>query len=328
MGFLGKWAVRAWALVLAASAAALNPSTATAQPYPNRTINIITSVTAGSPFDLLARVFTERMRQKLGVPVILENVTGGQGLIATQRVLNAKSDGYTLTIGSAGIPTAPIVVKNAGYKAEDFVAITPLGQVPYILFVSSAVPATDIDSFMKYLKANLKDVNSGILTTSHLGMLLARKFGKVAGGELTEIGYRGSAEMTASLLSNNVQMTATTYSVAGPHVATGKIKAIGVVASERTQKMPDLPTFKEKGYPQLYTTIWEAMFAKADTPPEVLATLRKVSQEILSDPAFLTAMEPTGMEPWNVPLDQLQAVIDKDTQEFKADAVTYNIKFD
>ena len=152
MGNFGKWVPKSVVLGLVTLASALAAGTATAQQYPTRTINIVTSVTAGSPFDLLARVFTERMRQKLGVPVILENVTGGQGLIATQRVLNAKSDGYTLTIGSAGIPTAPIVVKNAGYKAEDFIPIAPLGQVPYILFVSSAVPSTDIDSFMTYLK--------------------------------------------------------------------------------------------------------------------------------------------------------------------------------
>lgn len=293
---------------------------ANAQPYPSKTISILTSVAPGSPFDLLARIFAERLRQKLGVAVVIENVTGGQGLIATQRALNAKSDGYTLLVASGGLTTSPLVAKNAGYKAEDFVAIAPLGQVPYILFVSSSVSATDVPSLMSYMKSNVKNMNSGILTTSHLSMLLSRKFGVAAGGDLTEIGYRGSGEMTAALLANDIQLMATTYSVAGPHLAAGKIKAIGVVADERTRKMPDLPTFKEKGYPALITSVWEGLFAKADVPADVLAKIRTVSQEIVSDPGYLTAMEPTGMEPWTVALDQLQAAIDADTRAFKADA--------
>jgi tripartite-type tricarboxylate transporter receptor subunit TctC len=308
--------------------AAATPAAVQAQDYPTRSIAILTSVAPGTPFDLLGRIFADRLRQKLGVPVVLENVTGGQGLIATQRALNAKSDGYTLLIASGGLTTSPIIVKNAGYKVEDFVAVAPIGQVPYILYVSSAVPATDIASFISHLKSNVRNMNSGILMTSHLSMVLSRKFGVTAGGELTEIGYRGSGDMTKALLANDIQMMATTYSVAGPHLDSGKIKAIGVVAEERTASMPDLPTFKEKGYPTLFTSIWEGLFAKADMPPDILAKIRAVSQEIITDPTYLTAMKPTGMEPWSVPLDKMQAVIDADAKRFKDDVETYKLKLE
>jgi tripartite-type tricarboxylate transporter receptor subunit TctC len=304
------------------------PAAAKAQQYPTKPISILTSVAPGSPFDLLGRIFAERLRQKLGVPVVLENVTGGQGLIATQRTLNAKSDGYTLLIASGGLTTSPLVVKNPGYKAEDFVAVAPLGQVPYILYVSSAVPATDIASLMAYMKTDVKNMNSGILMTSHLSMLLSRKFGALAGGDLTEIGYRGSADMTAALLANDIQMMATTYSVAGPHLASGKIKAIGAVAPERTGSMADLPTFREKGYPTLIISVWEGLFAKADVPADVLSRIRAVSQDIVTDPGYLTAMKPTGMEPWTVPFDKLQAAIDEDTKTFERDAKQFNLKLD
>lgn len=313
-------------LVLAGWAAC--PALAQAQQYPSKPITILTSVAPGTPFDMLGRIYADRLRQKFGVSVVLENVTGGQGLIATQRALNARSDGHTLLIASGGLTTSPLVVKNAGYKAEDFVAIAPLGQVPYILFVSNAVPATDIPSLMTYMKSNLKNMNSGILMTSHLSMLLSRKFGVESGGDLTEIGYRGSGDMTLALLANDIQMMATTSSVAGPHVATGKIKAIGVVADERTATMPDLPTFKEKGYPALKTSVWEGLFAKADVPADILAKLRAVSQEIVTDPSYLTAMKPTGMEPWTVAFDKLQAAIDEDTKSFQRDAEKLNLKFE
>jgi len=308
------------------SAAASWP--AKAQQYPSRPITIITSVGPGSNFDQLARVFIERMRQKLGVPVVLENVTGGQGIIAAQRVLTAKSDGYTLLISGSGVASTPAVMKNAGYKTEDFVALAPIGQVPFILFVSSAVPANDIPSFMAYLKQNLKTVNSAILTTSHVSMMLSRKFGKLSGGELTELGYRSSPEMAIAMLANDVQMMATTYAIGGPHLASGKLKAIGVAANERTQSMPDLPTFKEKGYPTLIINIWEGLFAKADVPSDVLDRIRAVSREIVSDPGYLKAMESTGMEPWNIPFDKVQAVIDDEVKAFKKEAEELNIKFE
>jgi tripartite-type tricarboxylate transporter receptor subunit TctC len=315
--------------LLAALWAVAVPAPAKAQQYPSKPIAILTSVAPGTPFDMLGRIFAERLRQKLGVAVVLENITGGQGLIATQRALNAKSDGYTLLIASGGLTTSPIIVKNAGYKADDFVPVAPLGQVPYILYVSSKVPATDVPSFMAYLKSNLKNMNSGILMTSHLSMVLSRKFGLAAGGELTEIGYRGSGDMTAALLSNDIQMMATTFSVAGPHLAPDKLKAIGVVADERTANMPDLPTFKELGYPALVTSIWEGLFAKADVPADVLAKIRAVSAEILADPSYLTAMKPTGMEPWNVmPLEKMQAAIDFDTKRFAKDVETFKLKLE
>lgn len=314
--------------VMALCAALAVPAVARAQPYPNKAIQIVTSVGPGSNFDQLGRVFAERLRQKLGVPVVLENATGGQGLVATRRVLNAKSDGYTLLLTSSGLASTPAVVKNAGYKAEDFVALAPLGQVPFIVYASSGVPATDIASFMSYLKSNAANLNIGLLTTSHITTMLSRKFGKVVGGELVEIGYRSSPETLSALLANDIQMVATTHAIAGQHVALGKIKAIGVVADERTQAAPDLPTFKEMGYPTLVISVWEGLFAKADVPKDVLDKIRAVSKEIVSDPSYLAAMVPTGMEPWKIPFESVQSVVDEEARAFKKDAEDLKISFD
>jgi tripartite-type tricarboxylate transporter receptor subunit TctC len=159
-------------------------------------------------------------------------------------------------------------------------------------------------------------------------MMLSRKFGKLAGGDLTELGYRSSPEMTIAMLANDVHMMATTYAIGGPHLASGKLKAIGVAANERTQSLPDLPTFKEKGYPNLIINIWEGLFAKADVPSDVLDKIRTAAREIVSDPGYLKAMPATGMEPWNIPFDTVQAVIDDEVKAFKKEAEELNIKFD
>ena len=312
-------------VVISSALAACGP--ASAQQFPSKEISIITTVGPGSNFDQLARIFAKRLGEKLGVPVIVENVTGGQGIIATQRVLNAKSDGHTLLITGTGLATTPAVMKNAGYKAEDFVALAPLGQVPFILFVSSAVPATDVPSMIEYMKANREDLNSGVLTTSHATVLLSRKFGKLAGGDLTEIGYRSSPEMLTGLLRNDIQMIATNYEIAAPHLATGKIKAIGVVGEERTQSMPDLPTFKEKGYP-LTINVWQMLFAKADLPAEIKEKIREASRDIVADQDYIKAMRSTVMEPWNIPFDSVQSVVETEAKAFVKDAQDLNVKFD
>lgn len=301
---------------------------ASAQAYPTKPITIVSSAAPGAPFDLLLRLFAEHLRKAIGVPIIVESVTGGQGLSATLRVLNSKSDGYSLIAASGGLSTTPFVMKSAGYKPEDFVAISPIGQVPYILFASSGVPASDVPSFMAHLKSHAKDINSGVLTTSYLSMLLSRKFSAFAGGDLTEIGYRGSPEMVTALMANDIQMMATTYSIGGPQLASGKIKAIGVVAEERTKNLPDLPTFKEQGYPSMVISIRSALHAKADVPTEILAKLRSASQTVISDAGFKKAMEAVGTEPWNVPIDMLQKDLEQEAKIFKDEAARFNLKIE
>src|SRR5690606_27498338 len=142
--------------------------------------------------DLLTRVYTDRLGKKLGVPVIVENVTGGQGLIATHRVRNSESDGYTLLLSSSGLATGPLVLKNPGYTMDDFAPLVPLGQAKYLLLASSSVEANDVSSLMSYMKSNGSKMNFGVLTASPLSVLLARQFGVAAQApNVTKIGHRG-----------------------------------------------------------------------------------------------------------------------------------------
>lgn len=321
------WLSCAVASILTLFSLALMPGSALAQQYPAKRISIVAGVAPGSPFDLLIRVFADRLQKKFDVPVLVENVSGAQGLIATQRVLNAEPDGYTLLVASSGLLTLPHMLKDTGYVAEDFNAIAPLGKVPYILFAGSSVGATDVPSFMSYLKANAKDMNSGVLMSSQLSMLLSRKFEAIAGDQdLTTIPYRGSSDMMRALLANDIQMMATTYSVGGPQLDSGKIKAIGVLAQDRTQKMPNLPTFQEQGYP-LNINVWAGLFVNARMPADIQAKIRAAAKEIVSDPTYPRAIDPTGMEPWSAPFDEFQARLNEDAAEFMADAKKFNLTF-
>jgi tripartite-type tricarboxylate transporter receptor subunit TctC len=316
-----------FALVGVAAATAPAAVLAQANNYPNKTITLITPFGAGSPFDLLGRVFAERLSKNLKTSVVIENATGGQAMVATKKVLNAPADGYTLFYTSNGLATTPIVIKDAGYTLADFTPIAPLGQAPYILFASASVTATDIPSLMKELKERGKSMNHGVLGTSHLGLILAKKISATAGGDpYQEISYRSSPEMIRALLANDIQLMATTYSIAGPHLKDGKIKAIGVVARDKSVRMPELKTFIEAGYPDLYTDVWAALYTKAQTPKEIIEILRKASAEVTADPSFQEAMKPTGSEAWNMTVDKMQAAFAEEGKSFAQAIEKFNLK--
>ena len=305
------------------------PAPALAQPnnYPTKTITLIAPFAAGSPFDSLGRIFAEKLGKKLKTSVVIENATGGQAMVATKKVLNAPADGYTLFYTSNGLATAPVVIKDAGYTLNDFTPIAPLGQAPYILFASASVKATDIPSLMQELKERGKSMNHGVLGTSHLGLILAKKISATAGGDpYQEISYRGSPEMIRALLADDIQLMATTYSIAGPHLKDGKIKAIGVVARDKSIRMPELKTCIEAGYPDLYTDVWAALYTKAQTPSYIVEILRKASAEVTADPSFAEAMKPTGSETWYMTVDQMQPAFEAEAKSFKQAIEKFNLK--
>ena len=314
-------------LALGSIAIASMPVLAQTNNFPNKTITLITPFGAGSPFDLLGRVFADRLSKNLKTSVVIENATGGQAMVATKKVLNSPADGYTLFFTSNGLATTPIVIKDAGYTLEDFTPIAALGQAPYILFASASVKATDIPSLMKELKERGKFMNHGVLSTSHLGLILAKKISATAGGDpYQEISYRSSPEMIRALLADDIQLMATTYSIAGPHLKDGKIKAIGVVAREKSLRMPELQTFIEAGYPDLYTDIWAALYIKAQTPKEVVEILRRASAEVVADPSFREAMKATGSEAWNMTVDKMQAAFEVEAKSFAQSIEKFNLK--
>ena len=132
--------------------------------------------------------------------------------------------------------------------------------------------------------------------------------------------------MLAALLANEIQVMATTYSVAGAHIEAGKIKAIGTLGDERMRQLPDVPTFREKGFPDLKVNVWAGLFARADPPPEILSKVRDVAREVVADPTYLKAMEATGMDPWSIPFESLQAYVEEDAKAFKIDAERFKLK--
>ncbi|MDQ8729343.1 tripartite tricarboxylate transporter substrate binding protein [Bradyrhizobium sp. LHD-71] len=301
-------------------------SAAWADQYPSRQVTIVVPYPAGVPFDLLARALAERIRPKLGAPVIVENRPGGNGIVATQSALQAKADGHTLLLGSSAFTSIPLLMDKPGYATTDFVAVAPLGMASYMLFVGGNVPAGDIPSLISYMKANAGKINMGVLAAGGTVQLLARRFAAVAGVELTEIRYRGSTDMAAAMVTGDIQMMFSAYNSARPFLESGKIKAVAVGTDDRSSLLPDLPTFKEKGFPTVTGSGWLALYVRAETPPEIVSKIKSAVAEVIKDPAYREALRAGGMDPWPMPLENLQAYIDEDTRAWDRDIKELKLK--
>lgn len=293
--------------------------------FPSQNITIVVPYTAGGPFDGVTRVFSERLREKLGRAVIVTARPGGNTIIATQSVRQAKADGYTLLIQSSSLFTQPLLVKNTGYSSSDFVPIGPLGIFPYMLFVNEKVPANNVAELIAYAKANPGKMNIGTMAPGGAVQNVSKRWLSAADIDVAEIAYKGGADMSTALLSGDIQMMFAAYSAARPFVENGKMKTIAIAADERSPLLPNVPTFKESGLPKVMGQTWLVLFARAETPPEIIEKIRKASYEIVRDPEYDRIISQGGIGAWQIPPDKLGPYIANEGKEWEEDIRKMNL---
>ena len=166
-----------------------------------------------------------------------------------------------------------ILLKNPGYKYEDFTPVGPVARHPYILFVPATLPVNNLAELVAYGEKNPGKLNIGALSPGGQVQLLADKFIKVSKLKVEKIPYKGAAELATALLTGDIQMSFFAYSAGAPFLKDGKLKPIAIATDERSALTPEIPTFKELGMTGVYGESWVALFARADTPKPVLAKL-------------------------------------------------------
>ena len=293
---------------------------AAAQDFPTRTISLITPYTAGGPYDILARFMSESLRrQKLPQSVIVEAKPGGNTLIGIQSVLKAPPDGHTLLISTLPIMANLILLKNPGYKYEDFTPIGPVARHPYILFVPQTLPVNNLAELVAYGEKNPGKLNIGALSPGGQVQLLADKFIKFSKLKVEKIPYKGAAELATALLTGDLQMSFFAYSAGAPFLKDGKLKPIAIASAERSALTPDIPTFKELGMPGVLGDSWVALFARADTPKPVVEKLRAMIQQASKDPEYLASIKTAGNDPWVIASDKMDEFIKADFKFWEPD---------
>ena len=270
--------LRRYALVAGAAlaAAALVPGLATAQDYPGKTVKIVAPVQPGGGVDLVARTVAEQLTKSLGQNFIVENVSGGGSVIASQTVARAAPDGYTLMLGYVATHGTVPAVRKVPYDAvKDFTPVAMVAGTPNVLVVATSVPATDIKSLVAYAKANkLSYGSAGQGSLTHLAM---EQFRTAAGFDAVHAAYRGIGPAITDILGGQTQMMMPGLAAAVPHIRAGKMKPIAVTGLKRHPLLPDVPTFEELGYKGFDGVQWYGIVGPANLPP---AVTKKLNDEI------------------------------------------------
>jgi tripartite-type tricarboxylate transporter receptor subunit TctC len=274
----------ALAALLAAAVPAVSVGAARAA-YPERVITLIVPFAAGGPTDIIARIVSLAFQKSLGQSVIVENRGGGGGNPGIAIAARANPDGYTLLLTSTAIAVNPALYNNLPYDpVKDFVPICELVNAPNVLFVRSNSDIKSVADLIAQAKATPGALNyssPGVGTKSHLS---AEQLKLRAGIDMVHIPYRGGGPATMAVLEGTVNVGSVALAPVEPLIKEGKFRALAVTGAERWFSLPDVPTMIESGFPGFVSDTFNALFAPAGTPPEIIAVLARESQAALKTP--------------------------------------------
>ncbi len=274
-------------LQLAAGAAlAAGARVSWAQGYPNQPVRILVGFAAGGNFDLVARMIGQWLSEQLHQPLIVENRPGAGGNIATEAVIRAPADGYTLLLGGAvNAVNATLHDKLPFNFIGDVAPVAGVVRFPNVMTVSASFPATTVPEFIAYVKANPGRVNqgsSGNGTTQHLAGAL---FKMMTGTDFMHVPYRGASQAITDLLGGQVQVLFEPLPASIPFIKSGKLRALAVTTAVRSEALPDVPAMGEF-VPGYEASGWTGLCAPRNTPADVVEKLNKAVNAGLADPAM------------------------------------------
>lgn len=268
--------------------------------YPNRVVKIIVPFVAGGGTDSIARPLAEALSKRLGQTVIIENKAGAGGNIGTDFVAKAPPDGYTLLL----TPPAPITQSVALYTklpynpATDLTLVSDLATARGVLVVNPSLPVKNFKELIEYAKANPDKVTMGSWGAGTQPHLIENFMERTYGTKIVHVPYKGEGPMMTDLLGGQIAMSSIGALAAKQHLASGKLRALGVIGPKRAAVLPDVPTLAEQGYKDdiFVITAPFSMLAPAKTPPAIVERLGNEVSAIMKSPEMVKQVESLGME--------------------------------
>jgi len=314
-----KYASLLAGLLLAAPAFGQATTQDPAADYPKRPVRIIVCVPAGGGVDTVTRIVADKLSQKLGQPVVVENRTGQSGNIGAEYVFAAAPDGYTLLASQPAPLTVNVLLyKKINFDPTAFVPVAIMTAIPNTLTVRPDFPAKTMQEFIAYAKANpgkLTYASQGTGTTSHL---TAELFSTKTGIKMLHVPYRGTAPAINDLISSHVDLMFTEMASAIEMHKGGRARILGVSAAQRSPLLPDIPTFIESGVPDFISDTWNAISAPPKTPPAIVAKLNAAIVEVLKMPDVQDRLRKINTTPQQTTLEQAAKVVKDDTARWAA----------
>ena len=286
-------------LQLAAGTAALPAVSrfARAQGYPSRPVRIVVGFPAGGGSDITARLIGQWLSERLGQPFVVENRPGAATNIATEAVVRAPADGYTLLLfGSSSAINATFYDKLPFNLIRDISPVAGINRVPYVIVVNPSVPAKSVPEFITYAKANPGKINMASSGNGSVQHVSGELFKIMTGISMVHVPYRGAAPALTDLISGQVQVMFDAVSSSIEYIRAGKLRALAMTTATRSDALPDLPTISDF-VPGYETSSWSGIGAPKNTPVEIVGKLNRETNAALADPKIKARLADLGSVP-------------------------------
>lgn len=287
---------------------------ARAQAFPSRPVRVLVPFAAGGVADLTARAVGQRISERLGQPVVIENRPGAGGFVAGQALMAAPADGHTLLVASNGTAISRGLFRNQPFDPlRDFAPVVSMGAFPIAVIVAPNSPIRDIGDLLARLRAEPGRLNIGTISAGSTQNLSAELFKIRSATRFETIAFAATPQLTTALLRGDVDAG---FEITGPiwgQVQSGALRVLAVTSARRAANLPDVPTLQEAGVPDYDVASWNALVARAGTPPEAVAAVNRAVNEALATADLRAALTQVGVEPLGGTPEAMGALLAADT---------------
>jgi tripartite-type tricarboxylate transporter receptor subunit TctC len=292
------------------------PLTAGEPSYPERPIRYIIAMAPGGGQDTIARAMSQKLGQKLGTNIIIENRPGGSGNIGVDIASKAAPDGYTLLMVSSTNIIYPLISGIGHDISHDFEAVSHLADQPYLVVTTPSLPVKSLADLISYAKSNPGKLNFASAGQGSLTHLAGEMLKLAAGIDMVHVPFKGLGDAYASLMGGHVQLAFATIVSALPHVRANRLRGLAVSSPIRTDSIPDMPTIAESGYPGFSVTQWYGILAPKGTPRRIIDKLSGVFATVIRDPDVAARVRGDGGEPVGKSAQQFESHLKTEREKF------------
>src|SRR5918999_5443822 len=289
------------------------PLVAFGQDYPARPIRFILPFPPGGGTDILGRLLAERLAANLGQPVVTENRGGAGGNVGAEAAARAAPDGYTIVLVAPSLAISPTLYSKLNYDpVKDFAPVSLVATVPNVMITQASLPVQTLQDFIAFAKSKPGALNFGSGGAGTSNHLAGELFNIVTGAKLVHVPYKGVNLAMQDVLAGNVHLVFIGIPAAAPHIKAGKLRALAIVAPQRSQALPEVPTVAEAGLRDFEVTTWYGVLAPAGTPRPIVTRLNSELVKVMHSPELKERLAATGTEPLTSTPDEFAAYIKRE----------------
>jgi tripartite-type tricarboxylate transporter receptor subunit TctC len=284
-----------------------------AQDWPSRPVRLILPFPPGGGTDILGRLIAERLSASLGQPVVTENRGGAGGNVGAEAAARSAPDGYTIVLVAPSLAISPTLYSKINYDpVKDFAAVSLVATVPNVMITQPSLPAENLQEFIAYARSRPGVLNFGSGGAGTSNHLAGELFNIVTGTKLVHVPYKGVNLAMQDVLAGNVHLVFIGIPAAAPHIKAGKLRALALVAPQRSGALPDVPTVAEAGLRDFEVTTWYGVLAPAGTPRSIVVRLNAELVKIMHSSELKERLAATGTEPLTSTPEEFAAYIKRE----------------